>query len=85
MRNLFVYYIFAPIHIEEKSRVGEMRWRRRGDVEERAEGRGGAREEKQVGGGSECANSRFLIKQQCSQLIHLIRQLGEKHGRNLFT
>lgn len=84
MRKLFIYYIFAPIHIEEKSGVGEIR-QRRGDVEERAESRGGAREEKQEGGGSKRANSSFLIKQQCSQLIHLIRQLGEKHGRSLFT
>lgn len=54
-------------------------------MEELAEGRWGAREEKHERGGSVSANSRFLIKQQCSQLIHLIRQLGRKHGRNLFT
>lgn len=35
-----------------------------------------------VGGG---ANTCFLIKQQRSQLIHLICQLEEKHGRDLFT
>lgn len=37
------------------------------------------------GGGKRSVNSYFLIKQQCSQLIHLICQLEEKHGRNLFT
>lgn len=37
----------------------------------------GSKGRKTRGGGSERANSRFLIKQQCSQLIHLICQLGE--------
>lgn len=45
----------------------------------------GSEVEREREGGRESVNSCFLIKQQCSQLIHLICQLGEKHGRNLFT
>lgn len=80
----------SPIYINESSTDWEIYgekhdeiWRKEWGVE-RQRGSEVKREEAR-GGGRECANSCFLIKQQCSQLIHLICQLEEKHGRNLFT
>lgn len=68
-----------------RMRYGGKMW---GREREREQGGEVERERAREGEGGrerEHANSCFLIKQQCSQLIHLICQLEEKHGRNLFT
>lgn len=87
------YRAFPNLHQWEQYGQGDI-WRKAWwDMEERMQCREGVRwwggererEKKQEGGGREGVNSCFLIKQQRSQLIHLICQLEEKHGRNLFT
>lgn len=85
--------VHSPIYINESSTDREIYeekhdeiWRKECSVEREWGGEvEREREKKQEGGGREGVNSCFLIKQQRSQLIHLICQLEEKHGRNLFT
>ena len=71
--------IWRKCRVEKGTEV--VRWRG-GKKSRKGEGREGGREGERERGS---VNSCFLIKQQCSQLIHLICQLEEKHGRNLFT